>query len=90
MSKKVKCGECDCLMQFALPQVVTKDNYEYAKYCFVIARETGRCGIVNKTKRKDHEQYCRHFRPIDKPEYIGERSKRLEEKIRKYEKENGL
>lgn len=31
MSKKVKCGECYCLMQWMLPQGVTKKNYEYAK-----------------------------------------------------------
>lgn len=61
MSKKVKCGECYCLMQWMLPQGVTKKNYEYAKGCLEAAKTTGVCGITSRTKRKDHEQYCKHF-----------------------------
>lgn len=39
MAKKVKCCECDCLMQWALPQKITKDNYEYAKSCLDYAKK---------------------------------------------------
>lgn len=90
MSKKVKCGECYCLMQWMLPRGVTNKNYEYAKVCLEAVKTTGVCGITSRTKRKDHKQYCKHFRPLDKLEDIDEGIKRLEEKIRKYEKENGL
>lgn len=90
MSKKVKCCECDCLMQWALPQKITKDNYEYAKSCLDYAKRTGECGITSKTKLKTHEQYCNYFEPIVLRTDENERIKRLEEKIRKYEKENGL
>ena len=64
MSKKVKCCECDCLMQWALPHGITKDNYEYAKRCLDYAKRTGVCGITSKTKLKTHEQYCKYFEPI--------------------------
>lgn len=64
MAKKVKCCECDCLMQWALPQKITKDNYEYAKSCLDYAKRTGVCGITSKTKLKTHEQYCKYFEPI--------------------------
>ena len=90
MSKKVKCCECDCLMQWALPQEITKDNYEYAKSCLDYAKRTGVCGITSKTKLKTHEQYCKYFEPIVLRTDENERIKRLEEKIRKHEKENGL
>ena len=50
MSKKVKCGECYCLMQWMLPRGVTNKNYEYAKVCLeAITKQISR-HPVDKTK----------------------------------------
>ena len=78
-----------------MPETCFGCNFGYLGFdeedtCQAYEKVTGVCGITSRTKRKDHKQYCKHFRPVDKLEDIDERIKRLEEKIRKYEKENGL
>lgn len=92
MSKKVKCCECDSLLGWALPRVVDKDNYEYAKRVLKLASTTGVCGYSMKTKVRTHEQYCRKFK---KDEFLEQRDaffkdeiSELKNAIEEYEKEN--
>ena len=92
MSKKVKCCECDSLLGWALPKVVDKDNYEYAKRVLKLASTTGVCEYSMKTTARTHEQYCRKFK---KDEFSERHNKLFEDEILKlkntieeYEKEN--
>lgn len=92
MSKKVKCCECDSLLGWALPKVVDKDNYEYAKRVLKLASTTGVCGYSMKTKARTHEQYCIKFK---KDEFLEQRDDffkdeilKLKNMIEEYEKEN--
>ena len=92
MSKKVKCCECDFLLGWALPRVVDKDNYEYAKRVLKLASTTGVCEYTMKTKARTHEQYCRKFK---KDEFLEQRDaffkdeiSELKNMIEEYEKEN--
>lgn len=92
MSKKVKCCQCDSLMGWALPRVVDKDNYEYAKRVLKLASTTGVCGYTMKTKTRSHEQYCKRF---EKNKYLEQESEsfkqeilNLKNMIEEYEKEN--
>lgn len=92
MSKKVKCCECDSLMGWALPRVVDKDNYEYAKRVLKLASTTGVCEYTMKTKARSHEQYCRRFKK-DKflerhNDFFKDEILKLENMIKEYEKEN--
>lgn len=92
MSKKVKCCECDSLLNWALPRVVDKNNYECAKRALKLASTTGVCGYTMKTKARTHEQYCRNFKKDEFLErhndfFKGEILK-LENMIKEYEKEN--
>lgn len=65
MSKKHKCINCENHMKWALPVCVTKQNIEYAKQCIRMAELTCVCGLTQRTKRLDQEQYCNHFK-LDK------------------------
>lgn len=90
MSKRVKCGDCYYGMDWALPRRVDESNYEYAKHCLNLGRNTIYCSQVMKTKWRTHQQYCKHFRvknEVDlKLDDISQRElDELEEKIRKYE-----
>lgn len=92
MSKKVKCCECDSLLGWALPKVVDKDNYEYAKRVLKLASTTGVCEYSMKTKARTHEQYCRKFKKDEFSERHGTLFKneilKLKNMIEEYEKEN--
>lgn len=89
MSKKVKCKECENMMNWSVPVGITDSNYEYAKHCLNVAKSTFVCGITMKTKGRNNEQYCKHF---EKSKYNiedsnNERLLKLEEMIKEYEKE---
>lgn len=89
MSKKVKCKECENMMNWSVPEKVTDINYDYAKQCLTTAKLTLVCGETMKTKRRDNEQYCKHF---EKSKYNMEdlnnkRLLKLEEMIKEYEKD---
>ncbi len=94
MAKKVKCMECTKSMHWALPRQVGVQNYEYAKECLCSAKKSIVCGETMKTKRVDHEQYCKKF--VCKTEkdkqcdsvYSGKINK-LEDLIRVYESKCG-
>lgn len=92
MSKKVKCCECDSLLGWALPRVVDKDNYEYAKRVLKLASTTGICGYSMKTKARTHEQYCRKFKKDEfleqRDDFFKDEISELENAIKEYEKEN--
>lgn len=62
MSKKRKCANCDKRMDWALPVRVGEQNIDYARHCLRLAERTFVCGITMKTKRIEHEQYCKHYR----------------------------
>lgn len=62
MAKKVKCIDCEECMNWAVPVRVSANNLDYAKWCLRLAKNTVVCDRTHKTKPKDHEQYCKHFR----------------------------
>ena len=85
MSKKVKCIECIEFMNWSLPLKVNADNLEYAKHCLWVAKRSFVCGYTMKTKKRDNEQYCKHFK---KTLYSNDFTKNIEEleaKIKEYE-----
>lgn len=91
MSKKVKCKECENMMNWSLPESITNFNYEYAKHCLDIAKSTFVCGITMKTKRRDNEQYCKHFEKsiYNMEDLNNKRLLKLEEMIKEYETKVG-
>ena len=91
MSKKRKCKLCENSMGWALPEKVTSDNYEYAKYCLCVAKTTILCGHTMKTKGIEHEQYCKYFYPksdsmIKLDEFDERKIQEFEDMIKEYEK----
>lgn len=85
MAKKVKCIDCMESMNWALPHKVNAKNLDYAKHCLRVAKNTIVCGYTMKTKKRDNEQYCKHFH---KTQYSNDNTKQLEElevKIREFE-----
>ncbi len=84
MSKKVKCSECLNHMDWALPRSVGENNYEYAKHCLAMVKNTVVCGQTMKTKSRDHEQYCKHYEYGITPSIENEIN-RLEKDIEEYE-----
>ena len=62
MSKKRKCIDCKNRVNWALPVRVTEQNIDYARHCLRLAERTFVCGITMKTKRVEHEQYCKYFK----------------------------
>ena len=95
MSKKVKCRKCEHSMSWAIPESVNDINIEYAERCLNMARRTLCCGWTMRTKPKDHEQYCKHYRrksksDIQRDENFDEvRLENLEQKIRDYRGRKG-
>ena len=85
MAKKVKCIECANSSFFALPHRVTSNNYDYAKYCLVVAKRSIYCGRVDKVKPREHEQYCKHFFKGEFSYNIDNEIARLEKMIEEYE-----
>lgn len=84
MAKKVKCIECYNYTNFALPRAVDFNNIDYAEQCLAIAKRSFVCGQTMKTKKKGHEQYCKHF---CKALYNNDNTKAIEEleiKINEY------
>ena len=61
MASKVKCIDCAKSMHWAMPCKVTEENYQYAKYCLEISKRSLVCGENHKTKRIEHEQYCKKY-----------------------------
>ena len=77
-------------MDWALPEGVNKNNYEYAKRVLKLASTTGVCGYTMKTKTRSHEQYCRKFKKdkfLDN-DFFKDEILKLENMIKEYEKEN--
>lgn len=62
MSRKVKCKDCVESMCWALPVRVTERNFEYAKHCLYMAKNTIVCGWTSKSKGINHEQYCNRYK----------------------------
>lgn len=85
MAKKVKCIECANSCFFSLPCRVTSNNYDYAKHCLAVAKRSIYCGQVNKTKPREHEQYCKHFFKEEFSYSIDDEIARLEKMIEEYE-----
>ena len=76
MAKKVKCIECMEFMNWALPHKINADNLEYAKHCLWLAKRSFVCGYTMKTKKRDNEQYCKHY---SKTRYSNDYTKQIEE-----------
>ena len=58
MAKKVKCIECDCAMNWAIPSAeYLKKNPSVAEH----VSETIVCSNTMKTKDNSHCQYCEHY-----------------------------
>ena len=87
MSKRVKCAECENAMFFATPLKVGADNYEYAKHCLSVAKRNLVCGVSDKTKPIDNEQYCKYFLKRAYEYSNKEDIKRLEDAIAEYERQ---
>ena len=85
MAKKVKCIECMECMNWALPYKVNEQNIEYAKQCLVIAKRSIVCGYTMKTKKRDNEQYCKHFTKTLHSNDFTRQIEELEAKIKEYE-----
>lgn len=68
MAKKVKCAECEYRNEWAVPEGVDEKNIDYAEMCLRIAKRTFVCEHSMKTKRRTHEQYCKHFRKEEERE----------------------
>lgn len=90
MAKKVKCIECDNCMNWALPANVNHENINHAKHCLDIAKRTVVCGQTMKTKRRDNEQYCKHFVIAERSKDYSKQLEELKKKIERYEKEGEL
>ena len=92
MGSKRKCKLCEQSMRWSLPERVTDKNYEYAKYCLNMAKNTLVCGWTMKTKSIEHEQYCKHYHPKDdiildfETQDEPNRIKKLENMINEYER----
>jgi len=89
MAKKVKCMNCAKSIRWALPEVWEK-NLEYVKHCVAVAKRSIVCGETMKTKRINHEQYCKKYREKEECDrnYDNAYSKEiteLERKIESYE-----
>ena len=91
MGNKRKCKLCEQSMRWALPERVTEKNYEYAKHCLHMVKNTLVCGRTMKTKPIEHEQYCKHYHPKDDIDLDFDikcepkRIKKLEDMIKDYE-----
>ena len=87
MSKKVKCAECEHMMTFATPKRVDVDNYEYAKHCLEVVKKYFVCGLTEKQKPINNEQYCKYFLKREYEHSNEARIKKLEDAIAEYEKQ---
>lgn len=96
MARKVKCKMCEKSMRWAIPERVTENNYEYAKHCLRMVKNTLVCGHTMRTKYIEHEQYCKYFHKKDERELDYDikaepkRIQKLEDMIKEYEREVGL
>lgn len=93
MSKKIKCCDCENLMEWewAIPFAITDDNYEYCQSSLLIAKNFQPCGVFGRTVRPKQERYCRYFEA--KKEKFSSMQKdieNLEKLLAEYEKEKGL
>ena len=68
MAKKVKCAECKYRNEWSIPQAVTERNIVYAEQCLYLIKRTFVCEHSMKTKTREHEQYCKHFRKEEEKE----------------------
>lgn len=96
MARKVKCKMCEKSMRWAIPERVTENNYEYAKHCLRMVKNTLVCDRTMRTKYIEHEQYCKYFRKKDERELDYDikaepkRIQKLEDMIKEYERKVGL
>ena len=68
MAKKVKCAECKYRNEWSVPQGVNENNIDYSERCLTLAKRTFVCEYSMKTKTREHEQYCKHFRKEEEKE----------------------
>lgn len=82
MAKKVKCIECECSMDWAIPKAEElKDN----DFTIGTITKTIVCGETMKTKPKDHCQYCKRY--IDGGEWRKKIRERYESELQEALKE---
>lgn len=89
MAKKVKCIECENASNWSLPRKVTENNIDYAKHCLALAKRTVSCDITAKTKARNHEQYCKHFKKTEYDNSYTRAIATLEKMILEYEAQKG-
>lgn len=88
MSKKIKCCDCENLMEWEIPFAVNDDNYEYCLSSLLIAKNLHQCGVYGRAVRPKQERYCRYFEA--KKEKFSSMQKdieNLEKLIAEYEKQ---
>lgn len=61
MSKKIKCCDCENLMEWEIPFAVNDDNYEYCLSSLLIAKNFQPCGVYGRGVRPEQERYCKYF-----------------------------
>lgn len=88
MSKKIKCCDCENLMEWEIPFAVNDDNYEYCLSSLLIAKNFQPCGVYGRGVRPKQERYCKYFE--EKKEKFSSMQKdieNLEKLIAEYEKQ---
>ena len=61
MARKVRGVECANTNHWALPERVTEENYRYAQWCHALAGCSVVCDVTMRTKKTEHEQYCKRY-----------------------------
>ena len=91
MGKKVRCCDCNNLMDWAVPVIVTDTNYEYCREFLVMAKNIQQCSVYGRGRRPNRERHCKYFeRKKVKCSIMNGDIENLEKLLAEYEKEKGL
>lgn len=91
MSKKIKCCDCENLMEWEIPFAVNDDNYEYCLSSLLIVKNLQQCGVYGRGMRPKQERYCKYFEAKkEKSSLMQKDIENLEKLLAEYEKEKGL
>lgn len=86
MSKKVRCCDCENLMEWIVPGRVDDNNYEDCKEFLVMAKNIQQCSVYGKGKRPNKARHCKYFEPQKLKSTMQADIKNLEKLIAEYEK----
>ena len=91
MSKKVRCCDCENLMEWALPVAVNDDNYGYCLESLVMAKNIQPCGVYGRGMRPKQERQCKYFEEKkEKCSIMQTEIEDLEKLIAEYEEKKGM